>query len=259
MRVAVMALHFGKEYLAWAIRGVQDAVDEIHIHYAPAPSFGYTKNLPCPDSEDELRAQAERFCTKPLRWIRTTGTARENAHRMCMDAYAREAGARMYVVIDADEVWDPTALDATFNAVWAAPEAGQCSGRWLARFANFWRSWRWQLDDGFMPVRIVDCRFALQEFPDGRLDAVMQPAPVYHFGYAQTLATMSYKLSVHSHTDEMRPNWLEEKFIPWQPGDTDCHPTAFNLWTPRPTSPEIATKLGELLHDHPHRDLELIA
>jgi hypothetical protein len=254
MRVACLALHFGKEYLAWAVRGVQASVDEIHIHYAPKPSYGYTQHLPCPDSEEELRAQADRFAEKPIRWFTVEGTSRENDHRMIMDRTAREAGAGMYVVIDADEVWDPCSLRATMDAVWAANRGG----RWLARFANFWRSFRYQVDDGFMPVRIIDCRFPL-DGGDAYLDEIMQPQPVYHFGYAQSLATMRYKLSVHSHTDELRPGWLEGTFIPWRPGDTDCHPTAFNLWTPRPTSPEVLVKVNELLSDHPYAGAELVA
>lgn len=259
-RVAVMALHFGAEYLAWAIRGIQDAVDEIHIHYAPEPSYGYTKGLFNPDSEQDLRKQATRFLTKPLRWFTVTGTSQEGRHRALMDTSAREADADLYIVIDADEVWDPESARATLDAVYAANRAG----RWLTRFHNFWRSFAWQVDDQFMPIRIVDCRHPLVDPKTGRgndayLDETLQPWPVFHFGYVQTLKTMRYKLSVHSHTDEMRAGWLEDKFIPWQPGDTDCHPTARDLWTPRPTSPEVAVKVRELLHDHPYLDLDLVA
>lgn len=266
MRVAVCALHFGKEYLAWAVRGVQDAVDEIHIHYAPQPSYGFSKGLPNPDTEAELVEQAHRFATKPIKWFRVSGTSYEGQHRMQMDTAARAAGAEMYVVFDADEVWSPTALGATLSTIKVAGDAAiklQTPGvaRWLTRFANFWRSFRYQLDDGFMPIRVVDCRFPMSingRMNDAYLSEETQPEPVYHFGYVQTLATMRYKLSVHSHTAELRPNWLEEKFIPWKPGDADCHPTAFNLWTPRPTTPGVYTRIRALLHDHPYRDLESV-
>ena len=40
-RIAFYALHYGREYLAWSVRSVQDAVDEIHVLYSDRPTFGH--------------------------------------------------------------------------------------------------------------------------------------------------------------------------------------------------------------------------
>ena len=57
MIVASYVLHYGKEYLAWSIRSIQDCVDEIQILYSPRPSFSYQSSVPCPESEEELKAE----------------------------------------------------------------------------------------------------------------------------------------------------------------------------------------------------------
>lgn len=255
MRMACLAVHFGKEYLAWAVRGMQDAVDEVHIFYAAEPSYGYrVAGAVCPDSEEELEREARRFLTKPLFWHRVSGTTNEGMHRDLMTAEARRRGAEAYVVADADEVWDGAALKVAFDAVHDANRAG----RWLTHFANFWQSFAWELHDSFKPIRIVDLRQPLTV--DAYLDfPVMQPWPVFHFGYAQSMATMRYKFTCHSHSHELIPGWLDKTYVPWQPGDRNLHPSAPTVWEQAyPTDPRILAKVRELLHDHPYLDVPLI-
>lgn len=252
MRIACYALHYGKEYLAWSIRSIQDAVDEIHVFYTDQPSYGFLEaGVVCPDTEEELRREAERFCTKPLVWHRIHANT-EGEHRTHMHRIAQRLGATIYLVVDSDEVWVPEGLRVTLDAV----ETANRAGRWLAHFANFWRNFEWMVSDGFRPIRVVDLRHPLSV--DEYLDETNQPWPVMHFGYAQSLAIMRYKLTCHGHKKELRPNWLEQKFIAWKPGDSDTHPTANNLWTPHPTHPAIAAKVREVLHDHPYLDLKEI-
>ncbi|HXX94222.1 MAG TPA: hypothetical protein VEN81_11355, partial [Planctomycetota bacterium] len=102
--IAYVALHYGKDFLAWAIRSVQDAVDEIHILYAEKPSFGRPATCACPDSEDELRTEAHRFLTKPLHWHRGSWPG-EAAHRQEIIGIARDREVDRILVLDADEVW----------------------------------------------------------------------------------------------------------------------------------------------------------
>src|SRR4051812_14106109 len=108
--VACVPLHYGKENFAWSLRSIQEAVDEVHVFYTRSPSFGFSEGKPCPDSEEELRAQASRFFTKPLHWHYVDGVQHEGNHRDRFWHAAKSAGADLYLAIDSDEIWDTEAL-----------------------------------------------------------------------------------------------------------------------------------------------------
>lgn len=252
MRMGALAVHYGKEYLAWACRGLMGVCDEVHVFYAKKPSFGFSEGLVCPDTEDELVAEANRF--GKVIWHRVSAR-NEGEHRGLMLAEAKKRGHQLVAIADADELWDPYVLDICLRAIWDINKAG----RWLARFCHFWRSWQWTVVDGYRPIRIVDMRHSLDV--DAYLDEHMQPTPIYHFGYAQTLATMQYKFSCHGHKAEYRAGWFEEKFLPWRPNAQthDIHPCVNNLW---PSAVPITSYDWEqtvrLAPEHPFRERELI-
>lgn len=251
--VGVMAVHYGKEYIAHAAKSLAAVCDEVHVFYTPRPSFGFTEGATCPDTEDELCAEARRFAPQ-LHWHRVNAKT-EAAHRDLMLRQAERSDAHVVAIADADEVWHPYALDVALRAAFDVNRAG----RWLARFHHFWRSWRWTISDGFRPIRIVDLRHPLNV--DAYLDEMTQPYPIYHFGYAQTLATMRYKFTCHGHKAEFKPGWWDGKFASWTPdGDhSDLHPCVNHLWTATPTDPDTLGILAELMPDHPHRGLAVIA
>lgn len=252
MRMACYALHYGAEYFAWSVRSVQDAVDEIHVFYTDVPSYGFSEGLPCPESEELLRAEAHRFLTKPLIWHKIQA-CNEGEHRNHMIRVARERGAESYLVVDADEIWDTQSAIATLEAVSKA----DCAGRWLASFANFWRSFKYEVHDHFMPIRVVDMRHPIDK--DAYLTPEMQPLPVYHFGYAQSLRLMEYKFSCHGHKAEFKPGWYQNKFVNWTPETRDMHPCVNNLWEKAfDTKPETLANVRRILFDHPYLDVELI-
>lgn len=253
-RIGCMAVHYGKEYIAWATKSLGDVCDEVYIFYQATPSFGFADpNAVCPDTEDELYAEAARF-TGNFVWRRIDGVSSESQHRALMLETAQGNGATVMAVADADEVWDQVVLERTMDAI----EQSNSAGRWLARFHHFWRSWGWTIEDSFRPVRFVDFRHPIDV--DAYLTEAMQEVPVYHFGYAQTLATMRYKFSCHGHLAEFRPGWFENKFLPWTPqGDhVDLHPCVNNLWTAEPTDLFTVAHCRLLMPDHPHRDLAII-
>jgi hypothetical protein len=76
---------------------------------------------------------------------------------------------------------------------------------------------------------------------------------VFHFSLAQSLAILRYRFSCHGHGRELRERWIDEKYLTWKPGDADMHPTARDLWTPRPTDPDVLAKITELMPEHPYR------
>jgi len=250
-RIGVMAVHYGKEYIAWAVRGLALAVDEVHVFYTPSPSFGQVdwsaKNC---DTEEELVAEANRFAK--VVWHRISAHC-EGDHRDQMLALARSRDAQLVAIADADEIWDHIGLQSALDAVSRA----NSHGRWLATFHNFWRSWKWTVRDHFAPIRIVDLRHPLTS--DARLGAE-QLSPIYHFGYAQTLPTMRYKLSCHGHKAEFKPGWLEEKFIGWDPvtNNSDLHPCVNDFWRAEATPQHVLDHLEILMPEHPFKTLDRI-
>lgn len=250
--IAYYALHYGSEYLAWSVRSVMEHVDEIHVLYTNKPSFGRDTKLVCPDTEERLHAEALRFLDKPskLHWHRVQA-ATEGSHRDQLRRLAPGAGLVLHV--DADEIWDSRALvdslaEARLSAHWSL----------RARFAHFWRSFRWVCIDPAMPERIFNWHNS-PHLKGGYLTPRAQSVPVLHFGYAQSEELMRYKWQIHGHQDELRKDWFEEKFLGWRPGVNDVHPTcAQGFWEPREVTPDLSTVLRLTLHDHPYFDRELI-
>lgn len=259
MIIASYVLHYGKEYLAWSIRSIQDCVDEIQVFYSPKPSFGYQAEAPCPETEDELKREAYRFLTpgKKLHWVSGVWPM-EGMHRDAAVSAAKARGATQVLVVDADEIWDPETLKSQLRLA-ALSGIYECH----ARFAHFWRSFGWVCKDPSMPLRIIN----LNGVRDNHWYADGSVVPVLHFGYAQSEKIIKYKLSIHGHRSEWRPEWLAEKFLAWTPGCemVDVHPTcgwnsSFNdyFWTPKPTPDPLRDRLVALMSDHPYFNLEMI-
>jgi hypothetical protein len=250
MKIAYYTLHYGKEYLAWSIRSIQDAVDEIHMLYTKTPSFGHGTSLMCPDTEEELRSEAARFANKPIIW-HTGSWGNEGQHRNTILGIAAQRNANMILVVDADELWDPETAKTALQRV----EDYNNAGTTRVRFVHFWRSLDWVCYDAAMPNRITDTRHPLNK--EWYLDP--QSFPVLHFGYAQSEKLMDYKWHIHGHQNELRPDWWNTKFLGWQPGVNDVHPTCSQgFWNPQKIEDPLKSKVHELLHDHPYFGKEKI-
>lgn len=256
MITASYVLHYGREYLAWSIRSIQDVVDEIQVFYSPRPSFGRGEAGPCPESEEDLKREVYRFLKpgKKLHWVSGLWPM-EGAHRDAAVEAARARGASAVLVIDADEVWDPGELRQQLVDALAAPERET-----LAPFCHFWRSFKYVCMDPSRPLRII-------KFAGEGLRYADQKVPVLHFGYAQTELITRYKIAIHGHRSEWRPGWLENKFLPWRPESEmkDVHPTcgwnsSFGdyFWNPKPAGEWLGIIVQALVGDHPYAKLEVI-
>lgn len=264
MRMGAIPCHFGSDYLAWAVRGIQDAVDQIHIFYAPEPSYGYqVEGAKNPDTEERLHTEAKRFLTpgKEFFWHVVRGTRNEGQHRDLITDEAVRRDAELYLPVDADEIWDPESAKRTLDWIAASKEA---AFRWSVNFHHFWRSWKWVQHDGFRPIRAMNMKHyhQWQKLPDIHVPEEAQGWPIFHFGYAQSRPIMEYKFTCHSHSPELREHnwrqWLEDKFYGWQPGEGDTHPICRGLWNPAPTPAAELAKLHELMPEHPFKNLDLI-
>ena len=244
MKVAAFtALHYGKDYLEYAIRSVAPDVDEWLFAYSPVGSHGHRSNITCPETEAQLKAAALRGLNGlPYQWW-SGNWPHEGAQR---DSVYQHTDADLIIVVDADEVW---AAGAVEQAIAYGMEQETRNGR--VPFIHFWRSFNHVCKDGAWPVRILK-----PSAPVGESYAGIPP--VLHFGYAIKPHMMIYKWCIHGHKGELRPNWLDQKFIHWQPGNgiSDLHPTNVDYWN---TEPYAKEQLPDVLDDHPYRDMRVIA
>lgn len=244
--IGFSALLYGADYLGYAIRSVAPSVDQWVVAYSPVGSHGHQADVICPEDETELRAIAEDACAAsgvPLLWYsgrwQYEGQQRDSVFQMVPDA-------DLVIVVDADEVWEPMAVQAAIHQGWRMK-----ARHGLVRFQHFWRSFGWVCHDPAMPVRIIRPEFANDT-------AYLDVPCVNHFGYARKPADIWYKIQTHGHKSEWRPEWYEQTFLPWRPGNgrnSDLHPTNRDFWTAEPFD---RAQLPDVLHDHPYYGLEMI-
>lgn len=235
--VGLTVLHYGTDYLAWALRSVVDVVNTHYILYTPQGSHGHRTAARCPDTRHALYREAVRF-TSNIRWIdglwNTEGEQRDAI-------FALEPDADLIVVVDADEVY-PRGL------VQAAIAANLPARNVRLPMIHFWRSFkRAVLHDPAYPVRLI--------FPKRQGELTFNaPRPLLHFGYAQRSELVRYKLETHGHKNEFRRDcdWFKDKFM--ANAQTDCHPVGSEYWNPEPTTSVTITEVA----DHPYANFEVI-
>lgn len=238
--IAYTPLHYGKDYLHYAIASVQPFVDRHIILYTDRPSFGRGTNLVCPDTREELREIALAF--PHVEWHEGQWKY-ESPHREAVYKFL-PSGTDLLLAVDADEVWDPGDLQRCLRTAY---DKANCHEHRVLGFVHLWRSFGWACSDGMAPVRITDLR------RNSGFDRIR--GAVFHFGYAQSIETTRYKWAIHGHQDELRKGWLQAKYIGWKPGMNDVHPTCVAIWDPRPFD---RAPLPAVLDQHPWRDMEII-
>jgi hypothetical protein len=248
-------LHFGKEYLAWSVRSVRHAVDELHFLYAPRPSHGHGTDAVCPETEEELHAEAQRWADRPIHWHRGEWP-HEGAHHDAIYPIAQERGVGQILRMDCDEIWDADEVTRALDASERMPH--KALRVWML---NWWRSFDWVCDDPCRPHRIIN---PAGEGLEAYLDT--QRVPILHMGYAQSVRLLEYKMQVQSHHAELRPEWLATKYRTWTPEGgphVDLHPTCVGpppnyFWHARRVTDVERALVDQLLGDHSYYGLPLI-
>jgi hypothetical protein len=247
MIAAYMILHYGIEWLKWSVRSVISQVDEFHIFYTPRPSHGFDTKYQNPETREQLYSAVASGIGNGLFWhdcndrFQHEGYHREFAAKTCIDR-----GADTIVVVDADEIWPADVLKTALEISYATDVHSFRIG-----MRHFWRSLKWVCDDPACPTRIIK--------PNKHdMSEAYLPGKVFHMGYAQTPDIIFYKMQIHGHLSEWRPEWYKEKFLHWEPGIIDVHPTCKeNYWHPEPYVDENDV-LKNLVWDHPYYTTELI-
>lgn len=246
--LAYIILHYGKDYLPYAIESIYPCVDEILILYTPNPSHGSSTNLTCPDSKQDLLVSLDGIDHQnKISWVEGNWNA-ENQHRNYAHDYARKSGFDMLLLLDFDEVWD-TKLCKELIQLTYERKANKC----LIWMRHLWRSFNYICDDGMRQERIY-------YLGSDKGDLIYAPQPVnqvWHFGYARKPIDIEYKISIHGHSGEWlqsKRGWFDSKYMPWPPV-SNVHPACADTWTPMPFD---KTRLPEIMKKHPYYNLEVI-
>lgn len=234
--IASCPIFYGGEYLDAAIKSVEPYVEEIIMLYTDKPSYGHGTSIQCPESEDALKNIAY-SASKKVKWINVSAN-QESHHRGHIFAIAERGGYDGVLTFDADEVMG----DLT---EWL-PKCHESKARNIGftNFYNFWKSFNHICRDGFAPIRYYNLhnKEGQENFP----------IPVYHFGCAQRMEIMQYKLEIHGHKPEIRVGWLDKIYKAWQPGmeiEGGLHLVSYKpaLWNAEPFD---KTTLPTILKEH---------
>lgn len=241
--IGMCVCHYGGEYMREAIKSVEPYVDKIIILYSNSPTYGYRTNMPCPESEADLMNIAHSASSK-VGWRNITANG-EGHHRGLIYPIAEKGGYDGVLVFDADEVFG----DLT---EWI-PKFAESKARNIGftGYVNFWKSFNHACYDGFAPIRYINLHNR-----DGQEDF---PAPVYHFSCAQRMEIMRYKLEIHGHKAEIRPNWLRDIYEAWTPQNNFGNLHLVSYIPPLWNAAEFdKNTLPEILHHHPNFNKEVI-
>lgn len=240
---AYSALHYGREYLHYAIRSIIDDIDEYHVFYCPEGSHGHRVDTKCPETRDELYTIAQGAAGNKLHWHDGDWTAEGKQREMVLSVVP---DADAIIVLDADEIWPQGAVrDVLAN-----------TAHWHRRgilmpLYHYWRSfYHCVVNDMAMPVRVI--------YPQVREERAESYGNIklHHFGYAQSPEITRYKWLIHGHRPELRAGWFDDVFMTNR--QTDCHPTNVDFWNPVAVDPWKDCGLPEFMREHPYAKVEVI-
>lgn len=245
--VGYVALHYGKDYLEYALRSVYDQLDHIFILYTHKPSHGYDTRLTCPDTEAELMDICREVdVDNKISW-RVGNWHQENHQRNYAMDLAKSYGADILVLVDFDEIWKANDLRDLIKETYDK-KAEKC----LCWMKHLWRSFDWICEDAMRQERLYYLGRDKQN-----LIYAPQPEPqIYHFGYARKPIDIEYKISIHGHKSQIFNNWYASKFLQYPFPLDDAHPTKDANWCPTPFNKSL---LPELMREHPYYNLPIIA
>lgn len=218
---AIICLHFGRDFLPYAMRSVLDVVDEFYVMYSPVANHGvYKDGLTCPETRDELLEVAFSVAPDITRWFDCSNWRSEGEQ---FKAAWPHTNADVIVKLDADELWPPGLLaDAIGYGIQQQVHEIRVPLR------HYWRSfYKAFTNDPAAPGRIY-----LREFATGETTYATDDTRhrIQHLGYALPANLMRYKWQTHGHSPEFRRDcdWFEDVYAANR--QTDCHPIGSDSW-----------------------------
>lgn len=241
--VGFTALHYGKDYLAYAIRSIIDHIDEYHVAYTAIGSHGHRTQIPCPETRDELYAIAAASAGNKLHWHEGEWPY-EGAQRDSIHQYAPDAD--VILVLDSDEIWPAELVSSALTY----PLLNPAFRNWRVPMIHYWRSFhRAILHDPAYPIRAI--------YPRGNGESqVPTNQRINHMGYAQRPEIVQYKQLTHGHRNEWRKDvdWFADKYL--ANAQTDTHPVGSEYWNPERVDP--LDYMPQWMQEHQYYHLSVI-
>jgi hypothetical protein len=240
-KLAFCILHYGKPYLKAALEAIVPQVDKVVILYTDTPSQGYTTDMTCPDTRDDLKNIADKF---KVAWV-DGHWENEGLHCDAIKAYSQDY--QWLVRFDADEIYP----EGMVNHYIKIAEKSKFK-MYRMPFKHFWRSFDRVCYDGQYPFR-------LERLDGGEgydwLPCENDEQKICHMGYAMPTKYIEYKMQVQAHRAEWRPDWFENIWL--KNGQDNVHPVAYvvPLWQPEDYD---KTKLPKVLRDHEYFNMDII-
>ena len=241
-KVTFSFVHYGSDYLEYALASLYGSVDKMFVFYTDKPNQGILPTVERPESKVDILECCAAFADK-IEWVDDgldfTGEHIDLATPHLEEVIQRYApDADIVVQLDADEVWQEGALE--HHVATAVKYSSRLvSVPWI----TFWRSFGWVCRDNawVQPRRIW--------YRNGKGRVGSTGKPILHFGWARRERDIEYKINCWGHAPELRENFFYDLFLGWQPGKGNVHPVQGNgFW-----NPEVYDKsqLPELLKQHP--------
>ncbi len=240
----VTCLHFGADFLQYAMRSVSDDVEQHIIMYSFVPNHGhFDTSVPCPETHDQLAEVAFRTAPDKTRFFGSYDWKSEGEQFMAGWPYT---DADVIVKLDADEVYPPGLL-ADAIAYGIEHRAREIR----LPLIHMWRSFY----KGFTHDPAAPGRIYLREFESGEVTYTPPDVTerIWHYGYSLPVELMRYKVRTHGHLSEFRKDcdWLNDVYIANR--QYDCHPIGSDYWMQ--TEDIIAPVF---MMDHPFAEFEVI-
>jgi hypothetical protein len=242
-------LHYGASYLRECLFSLKQICDHVIVLYSDNPTHASPGDQIKPDTLIELKLITDQM---GCQWEDLTSRKMymEGSHREAIFEYSSEFD--LIVNADSDEVWDYRIARPIIE------QAINIDNRYIGvdGFFHFWRSFDRCMIDGFRPVRIHNLRSRNWIYKPGEFDT---KCPIFHFGYAIPFNVMLYKMSIHGHKNEWRPDWYK-MWSEWEPSMRRLHPVSYdnisNIWM-EPVEFD-KTKLPDIMKLHPFYNLKEI-
>lgn len=244
--VAYMALHYGREFMSWAIHSIIDHVDALYVLYAPQGSHLTRTTERCPETRGELYALAARAAGDKLRWVDGDWT-QEHEQRNTINTLT---DAPVIVTLDADEIYAPGLLPQILQDY----REGKFTARRLRLpMWHYYRSLKKVIKhDPAYPERVL-----FRDLPEGKETYSIPPGRgedfrIHHMGYALSSNIVRYKWTIHGHLNELRKDcdWFNDVFMANR--QYDCHPCGQKEWITEDC------EVLPFLAGHPYAGLDLI-
>ncbi len=252
--VSYTIVHYGIDYLPWALHSIAGIVDKSYVFYTSKPSHNHTTDTPCPETFNDVKNSIQLLLDNSYYNIelieqsqfRYEGQQRDWAKQYVIDHDKPD----LLLVVDADEIWPHQTLTNAIEEIVIQPKKRVHT--WRVNMTHLWRSFDWCCKDQGWPDRIFDLSVPPNDY--GYISH--KAGSVYHFGYCIKDKILKYKIKIHGHKSEFRKNWFQNKWNQWKPEIRDVHPTnAENFWDPIPFNKYT---LPTYMRDHPFWDLKIV-